>query len=148
MQHGSSVHSFNKSVYEVTGLAPDTAPVLEDCAAVLGDPVVAPGRACIRRDDAARQQAVGAESPQYGIDGAFLEEGLALVRLLKPLCNFVAVEVFGGPIEHGEQDEGDQAGVEVLLEFPSVVVHGGTVNLPIEDSNQYCRLHRTARRRR
>src|SRR5579862_7350291 len=135
MQRGSSAYSFNKAVYKVACLAPDTAPVLEDCAAIVGDLVVAPGWACIRRDDAARQQAIGAESPEDWINRAFLEEGLALVRLLKPLRDFITVEVFGGLVEDSEQDEGDETGVEVFLEFASVVLHGGTVNLPVEDSN-------------
>ncbi|MDB6158349.1 MAG: hypothetical protein JWO04_2055 [Gammaproteobacteria bacterium] len=51
------------------------------------------------------------------MDGAFLEERLALVRLLQPFGNFVAIEVFGGLVEDGEQYEGDEAGIEVFLEF-------------------------------
>jgi hypothetical protein len=68
----------------------------------------------------AGQQAVGAESAEDGIDGAFLEERLALVRLLQPFGNFVAIEVFGGLVEDGEQYEGDEAGIEVFLEFAGV----------------------------
>jgi hypothetical protein len=58
----------------------------------------------------AGQQAIGAESAEDGIDGAFLEERLALVRLLQPFGNLVAIEVFGGLVEDGEQYEGDEAG--------------------------------------
>ena len=71
----SALNSFNKAIYEVAGLGPDTAPVLQDC--------------------------------------------LALVRL-QPFGNFVAIEVFGGLVEEGEQYEGDEAGIEVFLEFAGV----------------------------
>jgi hypothetical protein len=71
-------------------------------AALIGDAVVAAGGPGIRRNDAAGQEIGGGQGPQHRVNGALLEYGYALIGIRQPLGDFIAIEIFGGLLEHRE----------------------------------------------
>ena len=83
----------------------------------LGDPVVAARRASVRRDDSARQQAIGRQLAKHGIEGALLDGRAAVREGLQALGDLVAVQVFLCLVEDREQHEADQSGVQFPLKF-------------------------------
>jgi hypothetical protein len=123
----SLLYSFRKAIDEVARLPPDAGPILQNCPAFFGDSVVAPGWSRIRGHDAAGQKAVRAECSKHGVHRAFLEQSFPLIGLLEPLGNLVAIEVFRGLVQDGQQHQGDQTCIEVFLKLARM----GIVHWPI-----------------
>src|SRR5256885_736735 len=62
------------------------------------------------------------ERAQHGVHGALLEEGLALIRLLQALGDFVSVQILLGALEHGQQHQRHEPSVEVFLELTCLTI--------------------------
>ena len=99
------------------GLLPDPQPLLKDRATLLGDAVVAAGRAGVGRNDAACEQSARAHVAQDRIERALLDDVERGGNGLQLFGDLVAVQVFVGPIEDRKQDESNQPRIQLALKL-------------------------------
>jgi len=94
----------------------------EHRASLVCDAVVAARRPRVRGHDTTGEEASGGQGAQHGIDRSFLEKGFPFIRPLQTLGDFVSVQVLRASLENRQQDEGDETGIQVFLEFTGLTI--------------------------